>query len=76
VRDAADAITHSIIKGLRGIVDIGTGTTTEVSKLLKAIFPTVQISKQEVTKNRVSYQGAASIENLVQSGWKTKFSIY
>lgn len=75
VRDAADAIVHSIITGQRGTVDIGTGTTREVSKLIKTLFPSIEISKQEIVEKRVSYHGAASVEELVMTGWKTKNSI-
>ena len=75
VRDAADAIVHSIITGQRGKIDIGTGNTQEVSYLLKAIYPSIEISKQDMFEKRKSYHGAASIERLVESGWKPKFSI-
>ncbi len=75
VRDAADAIVHSIITGQRGQIDIGTGNTIEVSKLLNLLFPNIEIFNEELTEKRISYQGAAKIERLMESGWKPKFSI-
>jgi nucleoside-diphosphate-sugar epimerase len=76
VRDAADAIVHSLINGHRGTIEIGTGITIKVSKLLKLLFPNLKISEEDSTENRISYQGAASVERLVKSGWNPKFSIH
>lgn len=76
VRDAADAIVHSLINRHRGTIEIGTGRTIKVSKLLKSLFPNLKISEEDSTENRISYQGAASVERLVKSGWSPKFSIH
>lgn len=76
VRDAADAIVHSLINSKRGTIEIGTGRTIKVSKLLKSLFPNLKISEEDSIENRISYQGAASVERLVKSGWIPKFSIH
>ncbi len=76
VRDAADAIVHSLVNSQRGTIEIGTGRTIKVSKLLKSLFPNLKISEEDSTENRISYQGAASVERLVKSGWIPKFSIH
>jgi nucleoside-diphosphate-sugar epimerase len=76
VRDAADAMIHSLITGLRGIVEIGTGKTVEVSALLKSLFPKLEIAKGNSQEKRISFQGAAEINQLVNSGWVPKFSIH
>lgn len=76
VRDAADAMIHSLTTGLRGIVEIGTGKTVEVSTLLKSLFPKLDIVKGNSQEKRNSFQGAAETNQLVDSGWAPKFSIY
>lgn len=76
VRDAADAMIHSLITGLRGIVEIGTGKTVEVSTLLKSLFPEVAIVKGDSQEKRISFQGAAETNQLVNSGWVPKYSIH
>ena len=74
VRDVAEAIVHSIITGQRGKLEIGIGSTVEVSILLKSLFPKLEITEEVSTEKRISYQGAASVERLVKSGWSPKFS--
>ena len=70
----AEAIVHSIITGQRGKLEIGIGSAVEVSILLKSLFPNLEISEDVSSEKRISYQGAASVERLVKSGWSPKFS--
>ena len=75
VRDAANAIVHAIVMRRRGRIEVGTGRTIEVAKFLTTLFPAVRISKEEFTKERISYQSAASVGELVETGWQIKHSI-
>jgi nucleoside-diphosphate-sugar epimerase len=75
VRDAAEAIVHALIKNLNGIIEIGTGQTTEVSFLINSLFPEVKILKIDPSDSRISYQYAAAMNGLKKSGWEPKFSI-
>jgi nucleoside-diphosphate-sugar epimerase len=74
VRDAAHAITHSLVANLRGVVEIGTGKTLEVSSFLTSLFPNLEIIKGRPIEKRISFQGIADNEKLVNSGWTPKFS--
>jgi len=74
VRDAAAAIVHSLLAGLNGVVEIGIGSTVEVSSLLRSLFPKLEIIKAKSEGKQISYQGAAATESLVDSSWAPKFS--
>ena len=75
VRDAANAIVHSISHEHRGKIEIGTGKLLSVSYLLHSLFPEVEILEQNSTVARISYEQPASIEILVDSGWIPKYSL-
>lgn len=75
VRDVADALVHSMSAGLRGVIEVGTGRTLEVSYLIKSLFPNLEIVGGMPLEKRASYQGVAETDLLVNSGWAPKFSI-
>ncbi len=74
VRDAASALVHSLVANFRGVVEIGTGKTVEVSSFLASLFPNLEIIKGSSKEKRISYQGMADTNDLVSSGWAPKFS--
>lgn len=76
VRDVADALVHSLSSGLRGVIEIGTGKTIEVSHLLRELFPTLELDEGSQSAKQISYQGAAVVDKLMNSGWKPRFSAY
>jgi nucleoside-diphosphate-sugar epimerase len=76
VRDAANALVHSLCSGLRGVTEIGTGKTIAVSHLIESLLPKLEIVEGIPVEKRISYQGAANTDQLVNSGWVPKFFIY
>lgn len=74
VRDAADAIVHAVRQELKGTIEIGTGNALEVSQFLNLLFPNLKIKQSTMSEARPSYQGAADVRALANSGWAPSFT--
>ena len=74
VRDVADAIVHAVRQELKGTIEIGTGNALEVSQFLNLLFPNLKIKQSTMSEARPSYQGAADVRALANSGWAPSFT--